>query len=158
MAKRTTNTSKTSPKALSAKEKALKALDYRKDGLSFREIALKLSYASESGARNAVNRLLDKTVFEAVDDYRKLKLLQLEELYRLVKEQLKDEKGRLSLWAIDRLQNIIDQQAKLLGLYSPTQLEVYDWRKEFQEAGVDGEALADKLFEEALEAYRKQKG
>jgi hypothetical protein len=157
MAPRTTNTSKTSPKQLSAKEKAIKALDYRKQGWAFREIAAKLGYKTESGARNAVNRLLAKTEFEAVADYRKLTLLQLDELYQQVYKQRNSGDGKLNLWAVDRLQAIIDQKARLLGLYSATQIEVYDWRKEFQEAGLDGDELADQLFEKALEAYNKQK-
>lgn len=156
MAKRTTKTSKTSPNALSAKEKALQALSLRKKGYAFREIAEELGYKTESGARNAVNRLLERTEFEAVKEYRSLKLLQLDGLYRQVFAELKDDKGRLSLWAVDRLQSIIDQQARLLGLYTLGDMEAYDWRKEFEEAGLNGDELAAQLFEQALEAYNNQ--
>ncbi len=159
MAKRTTKTSKTSPSALSAKERALKALDLRKEGLSFQAIADEIGYKTESGARNAVNRLLARTEFEAVHDYRKLKLMQLDGIYREVKKSLLDEKGHLSLWAIDRLLGIMDMQARLLGLYTLGDIEAYDWRKEFKDAGLDGDELINQLFEKALEAYNnKQKG
>lgn len=157
MAKRTTATSKTSPKQLSAKDKALQALNYRKQGYTFAEIAEKIGYKTESGARNAVNRLLERTEFEAVHSYRSLKLMQLDGLYKAVREQLYDDKNRVSLWAVDRLQSIIDQQARLLGLYTLGDIEAYDWRKEFEEAGLDGDALAAQLFEHALEEYNKRK-
>lgn len=159
MAKRSTATSKSSPQQITAKEKALKALALRKDGWAFREIAENLGYSGESGARNAVNRLLAKTEFEAVADYRTLKLMQLDGLYKAVKEQLYDKDKKISLWAVDRLQAIIDQQSKLLGLYTLGELEAYDWRKEFEAAGLDGDELAAQLFEQAIKAYNdKQTG
>lgn len=156
MPKRTVNTSKTSPAKLAAKDKAIQAMELRKRGYAFQAIAKELGYASESGARNAVNRLLAKTEFEAVTDYRKLKLLQLDELYKGVQRALTNAKGEISLWAVDRLQAIIDQQAKLLGLYAATQVDIFDWRKEFQEAGLD----SDELYAQFLEAATrvKQKG
>lgn len=152
MAKRSVNTSKTSPRLLDAKEKALKALALRKEGWPYEQIAKEIGYASESGARNAINRLLEKKEFEAVGEFRKLKLLQLDGLYKEIATQLKDAKGKVNLWAVDRLQAIIDQQARLVGAYSPTQVEVFDWRKEFEDAGLDSE----ELYAQFLEAATRQ--
>lgn len=153
MPKRSTNTSKTSPKLLTAKENALKALELRKRGWSFQKIADEIGYKSESGARNAVNRLLQKTEFEAVKDYRKLKLLQLDELYQEVRQELRDEKEKVSLWVVDRLQSIIDQQSRLLGLYTLGDLNAaYDWRQEFKDAGIEPDDLINELFDKVLAA------
>ena len=160
MPKRTVNTSKTSPKNLEAKEKAIEAMKLRrKEGLTYDEIALRLGYKSESGARNAVTRLLAKVEFEEVKEYRKLKLLQLDDAFELVKSVIKTPDGKVNLWAIDRIQSIIDQQSRLLGLYTLGDLNAaYDWRKEIKEAGLDPDELVNQLFSKILETQDKPRG
>lgn len=155
---KSTHTSKTSPAKISASQKARQALSLRQSGLTYAQIAERLGYGDESGARKAVEKLLARVEFEAVADYRKLQLMRLEEMYSIVNAALWDRKEqRPNLWAIDRAQAILDQQAKLLGLYDAIKMEIshaIDWRSELNQAGVDAGAI----FEQLVQSIADQSG
>lgn len=127
-------TGKGDPERIKAQERARKALDMRKNGASFSNIANKLGYADESGARKAIEALLKKTTYEAVDEARKLELEKLNMLEMAIAQMVIN--GNLS--AIDRKLRIMDRRAKLLGLDAPTNVqatvnmptEFIEWAKE----------------------------
>ena len=60
------------------RERAVAALELRRSGLPYREIAARLDYADESGARHAVTRLLDRTEAEGVAELRAIYTERLE--------------------------------------------------------------------------------
>ena len=139
------------PEKIKASEKARKALALRQQGMSFREIAERVGYKEESGARKAVSALLKRVEFEDVGEYRKLMLLRLEELYKYTAVSLYDtQKKRVSLFAIDRALAIIDQTARLVGAYDAIKMEIshsVDWRNELDQAGIN----AGEIFEQLVQ-------
>lgn len=103
------------PGRAAANDRQRKALELRKAGLSFAEIAKRVGYASASSARSAVIAALKKASEETGEASRKL---ELERLNRLL----------LAIWpkaiagepaAVDRALRIMQQRAKLVGLYEP---------------------------------------
>ncbi|MEV6430089.1 hypothetical protein [Nocardia sp. NPDC051463] len=62
------------------RERAQQALDLRLAGATWARVADRLSYADESGARHAAMRLLDRTDFELVAEYRDVEGARLERL------------------------------------------------------------------------------
>jgi hypothetical protein len=89
-----------------------RALELRKAGASFQQIADQLGYAGPSGAYQAVMSALDATLREPGESVR---TLELERLDRMT----------LGLWqgaiageyqAVDRVLKIMDRRARLLGL------------------------------------------
>ena len=144
--------SKTSPAKVSASEKARQALVLRQSGLTYAQIAERLGYSDESGARKAVEKLLSRVEFEAVTDYRKIHLLRLEEMYSMVNASLWNRKEQTAnLWAIDRAQAILDQQAKLLGLYEAAKLQI-DWRSTLEERGINAGEIFEHLVQTIAES------
>lgn len=146
------NKSKTSPAKISASEKARQAMNLRQSGMTYEQIAQRVGYKDESGARKAVQGLLDKVEFEAVADYRKLHLMRLEELYSMVNASVWNrEKAQVNLWAVDRLQAILEQQAKLIGMYEAIKMEIshnVDWRNELSQHGIDAGAIFEQLVQQ----------
>ena len=102
-------------KDAAAAQRALQALDLRKAGVSYEQIARACGYASRSGAYQAVQRELQRTMQEPADDVRQLELMRLDDLYRaMVPKALKGDKD--STWYVDRCLAIMDRRARLLGL------------------------------------------
>lgn len=105
-------------KDAAAAQRALQALELRKAGASYEAIARACGYSSRSGAYQAIQRELRRTMQEPADDVRQLELLRLDDLYRaMVPKALKGDKD--STWYVDRCLNIMDRRAKLLGLDTP---------------------------------------
>ena len=106
--------SKTSKRRIAAVEKQVKALELRKAGVTFEEIAKTLGYAGPSGAFRAVDSALEKTLQEPADKLRQIEWLRLEQMQRaLWPTALSGDLG-----AIDRLVRIMERRARLLGLDS----------------------------------------
>ena len=102
-------------KDAAAAQRALQALELRKAGASYEQISRVCGYASRSGAYQAVQRELQRTMQEPADDVRQLELMRLDDLYRaMVPKALKGDKD--STWYVDRCLAIMDRRAKLLGL------------------------------------------
>ncbi len=107
--------SQTSPRDLSARERATRALELRIAGANYDQIAKALGYRSRSGAYMAVKRAireLNQKFTEAAEEVLRLELARLDELM-------------MSLWprarqgdvqAVDRVLKIIEKRARLLGL------------------------------------------
>lgn len=107
----------TGRKAIEARERALKALDMRKRGDQYWQIAEALGYSNEGAAQKAVTRLLAKTEREGAEEAIEIMLQRIDRSISGIWEPVK--KGQLG--AIDRLVRLEEHRAKLLGLYSPQQ-------------------------------------
>lgn len=118
------------------------ALELRKRGLSYSEIARALGYANEGGAHKAVQRGLQAIVAEPAQDVRELELARLDVLWKralkaLERHHVTVSNGRVvylgdtpieddtqALQAIDRLLKIQERRARLIGLDAPVKHEV----------------------------------
>lgn len=109
----------TSPKQLRDRERARQALELRRDGKQWHEIADALNYTDKSAAYTAVQRFLARTESETADEYRELLTQRYEDLYRRAIAKLDDayrgrEVGVAQLLSSAR--GILDSLAKLHGL------------------------------------------
>lgn len=106
--------SATSPNNLSAAQRQAEALRLRASGKSFEAIAEALGYRSPSGAHKAVTTGLQKTLQEPADE---LRVMEAERLDRML-EGLWQKAINGGTWEVDRVLNIMERRAKLLGLDS----------------------------------------
>lgn len=97
-------------------EKHIRALQLRKSGMPYREIAAKLGYSGPSSAFNAVEQALRESIREPADSLRTLELERLDTSLLAIWKAV--QAG--SLTAIDRALKIMERRAKLLGLDRPT--------------------------------------
>ena len=110
----------TSPRNLSAKQRAAKAFDLRLGGLTYQVIADQLGYRSPASAYKAVKRVMDKMVQEPAERLLKHEENRLDKMLAAV--WAKVLQGHLG--ATDRALRIMERRAKLLGLDAP---EKRDW-------------------------------
>jgi hypothetical protein len=107
-----------SQRAIDAQANKLKALELRKAGKSYDEIAKELGYRSKSGAHNAVMSALKKTLQEPANELRKLEVERLDAMLADLWESKKEN--------TDRILRIMERRAKLLGLDAPTKIAPTD--------------------------------
>jgi len=93
-------------------DRQLQALELRKAGVSYRQIAEQLGYRGVSGAHSAVARALKKVIQEPSAEVLSLELGRLDALLLALWTEAK----RGSYGAIDRVLKVMDRRAKLLGL------------------------------------------
>jgi len=104
-------------------EREYEVLKYRKGGLTFDQIAQKLGYAHESGARMAFKRAIERTRDDALNaEMRELHRQRLE----VALQAIWPDVTAGDLEAIKVMLKILERDAKLYGLDSPvkTELEV----------------------------------
>ena len=113
---------KASEKALTAIERQIHAVELRKQGCGFQEIADRLGYAGPSGAHKAVMSALKRMVQEPTDELRKLELERLDAMLNsLWPSIIGDVKYRPR--AVEVALKIMDRRASLMGLDAPRQVE-----------------------------------
>lgn len=100
-----------------AAQRVALAIKLRSTKMTYESIAVQCGYSNASACRKAVMRELDRCVVKAVDE------LRLEELDSLEKLELEcwkifadKERKRGQLFAVDRILQIKDRRAKLMGL------------------------------------------
>lgn len=103
---------------LNAIEKQLEALEMRKAGLPYQNIADILGYSNHSGARKAVQAAMKKTLREPADEVRELEIARLDDLINAI-WHLRDKPE-----FIDRILKIMERRAKLLGLDAPSKQDI----------------------------------
>lgn len=143
--------SKTSVKRLSANARGLQALELRKAGVGFPQIAERLGYRHASGAYEAVRAALKRTETPPADDVRALALERLDRiLFAIWKRALDGD-----LLCIDRVLRIEERRAKLLGLDAPDKIDI-EWRIRLmaRSLGFDEDAAV----EEAQRVIRESQG
>jgi hypothetical protein len=99
----------------SAKEKQYQALELRKAGASYRQIGAQLGVSDVQCHRyvKAALAQIQKLSLESAEEYRALELEKLDNYELRINKQVQNG----NFGAIDRALRIIDQRAKLLGLY-----------------------------------------
>ena len=111
--------SDSSPRRIAAAERQRLALELRKAGVTFEEIANQLGY-SKAGAYKAVTSALQKTLQEPADEVRTLAVTRLDKLLTAMWPQARQG----NQGAVDRVLRIEERRAKLLGLDAPTRTDV----------------------------------
>lgn len=103
---------KTKPAQIEAEERQAAAVNLRKCGVTFEEIARQVGYASASGAYEAVKSAMAKTLREPADDLRQLELARLDTMLEAISENILA--GDLD--AIATALRISERRSRLLGL------------------------------------------
>lgn len=103
-----------------AVEKQRQALELRKQGMAYSDIAAELGYKSASGAHAAVRTALKKTLHEPADELRRLENARLDALLAALWPAI--TKGDPK--AVAAGVKISERRAKLNGLDEPTGLDV----------------------------------
>ncbi len=133
------------PDNLDASQRAREALELRRRGKQWAEIAVELGYADRASAYNAAKRLLDRTEFESVEEYRAIEADRLDEAHRIQADALERLVNAQNLEAVppavNALVKISDRRSKLLGLDAPTRVDV-------AHSGEDFAATAARLMKE----------
>lgn len=96
-----------------AAEKRKKALELRRAGWSFDDIAEEVGYANKGSAHRAVKQGIAAITREAASELIELELSRLDDLLAGLYENARNG----DLFAVDRALKIADQRAKFLGLY-----------------------------------------
>lgn len=105
---------------IAAFDKQRQALELRKRGMSYADIAGQVGYRSASGAHQAVQRALQKTIHEAAADLREIEVERLDALQDAVWDRaMEGDKD-----AVDRVLRVMERRAKLLGLDSPMATDI----------------------------------
>jgi predicted transcriptional regulator len=116
----TPSRSKATPARIAIAERECAALELRKAGKTFDEIARALGYSERGGAAKAVGRALDATIRERADELRKLEAERLDALTAALWPRAMDG----DLKSVDRVLSIMERRAKLLGLDAPSRRAV----------------------------------
>lgn len=109
----------TGEKAIDATEKQRQALELRKAGATFEQIAKQLDYATHVGAMKAVKSALKKVLREPAEELRQMEVERLDALMLPLWKQARDG----NQGAVDRILKIMERRAKLLGLDAPVKQE-----------------------------------
>jgi hypothetical protein len=97
---------------LTSREKALLALDLRKQGWTHAEIAQNLGFKNAAAASRVINSLLNQATREGIAEYRELALGRLDQMRKAIaKKVLAGE-----LQAIDRALRIEVLAARIMGI------------------------------------------
>jgi DNA-binding CsgD family transcriptional regulator len=110
---------KNSPRMIAVHEKERQALELRKAGATFDEIADALGM-SKNGVWKAVTRALKSMTAEPAEELRSLEVARLDTMQRGLWNDAR--KGKVA--AVDRVIKISERRSKLLGLDAPTKAEV----------------------------------
>lgn len=130
---------KASKRMIEAKERQVKALEAKKAGLNYEQIAEKLGYADASGAFRAVEKALQEMIREPAEHVRMLELARLDQLWMAYYRTAVEGKAPQ---VVDRLLKIMERRAKLLGLDAPM---VVKWQEELEKAGLPASVIFERL-------------
>jgi hypothetical protein len=108
---------KQSAKLIAAREKQKQALELKKAGATYEEIAKLLGYKNHSGAQYACNAAIDRLGLEAARDVVLLDLARLDEYQKRCTQELRSKND---LSQIDRLLRIMGVRHNLLGVTTDT--------------------------------------
>lgn len=96
-----------------AAEKRKKALELRRAGWEYQDIADEVGYANKGGAYKAVQQGIRDITREPAEELVTLELSRLDDMLAGMYERARDG----DLWAVDRVLKIMEQRAKFLNLY-----------------------------------------
>lgn len=101
-------------KEVEYREKMREALQMRKEGVTYPDIARKLGYADHSGARGLVEKGLSELTREPAEELRDLELSRLDDIIRGMYPRMKEGDHN----AANAMVKAMDHRAKLTGLYN----------------------------------------
>jgi hypothetical protein len=144
--------SRTSERRLVAHDRHLRALELRRDGKTFPEIAYELGYSAVSSAYEAVMTALKDTLREPAEEVRKLELDRLDAMLNAIWPQALSG----DLKAIDSVLRLMDRRARYLGLDAPVRVDIEaDVRAMAVQLGIDPDlavAEAEAILKERARA------
>lgn len=114
----TGNRNKATVKTLANLELSVKALELRKAGHTYQEIADKVGYKGPQWAYDAVQKALKRTLQQPTDDVRKMECERLDRMQLALWERVTN--GDLD--AVDAALRVMNRRAKLLGLDAPQRI------------------------------------
>lgn len=103
-----------------ARERQRKALELRKAGCTYEQIARQIGYRAISAAEKAVKVALARLTREPAEELRNLELQRLDSLFLTFWQQAKGG----NQGALDRILRIMERRAKLLGLDAPIEQNI----------------------------------
>lgn len=107
--------SRTTQRAIAQTERIGRALELRKQGLTFEKIAEKCGYADKRSAQRAVMSAIQAITREPAEGVRELELARLDEMLAMLwPKMLKGDQ-----WAVDRILAIMERRSRFLGLDAP---------------------------------------
>lgn len=122
--------SPTSPRRIEAAEKRRRALQLRKAGATFDQIAEQVGYSSRGKACEAVQGELADLPKEDAVELRDLELARLDSLLTAMWPKAMNGNG----WAVDRVLRIMERRARLAGLDQPEQIAITTAQGDFETA------------------------
>ena len=97
-----------------------RVLELRVQGFSFEQIAQEVRFSGPSGAWQSYQRIKKQMIFEPLEELRQLELMRLD----MAQHALWNRVINGDLPAVNCVLKIMDQRAKLVGLYKPEKIEV----------------------------------
>lgn len=133
-------------KALESKENQLKALELRKAGMSFPQIAEACGWGYASSAYRAVMRAIQDLSTENAEYLRRLEAARLDTMFAAAYPTAIQRGARGQFAAIDRCLAIMERRANMLGTDAPIRIQqAIVTEQQFMEAIEAVEAQADAL-------------
>ncbi|MEQ8716695.1 MAG: hypothetical protein RIE08_03725 [Acidimicrobiales bacterium] len=113
----------TSPEAIARADRDRQAVEMRRAGLTYDEIADQLGYANKGGAHKAVTRGLSRWMSTgASEELRALELERTETMLRRLWPRI--DRESLDLAAVNSAMRVMDYRARITGLYAPAKHQV----------------------------------
>ena len=114
--------SPTRPKMTVSAERRVQALELRKAGYTFPQIAAALEISTQAAYKHVVKALevIHNEISEKTEELRTLEVERIDTLYMVMYK--KAEKGDYN--AVDRCIKLMERRAKLLGLDAPAKSEI----------------------------------
>jgi hypothetical protein len=128
-----------SPRNIEAAERRARALELKKAGATYDQIATQLGYSDKSGAYRAVQNALSEITAEPAKAVLRLELERLDAMLLALWPKARKGDGA----AIDRVLRIQERRTRYLGLDSPQRISV-----EAQKLGDEILALIDQAMAE----------
>lgn len=129
--KRLPTTIPTSEQSLDAYSKAVRCLELRREGHTWRDIAQMVGYKSQGSAHEAVQRLLKRVARETDDTMREVEKERLDEMTRRLHDLIfgNEAKGveasdRMAARNIEVAVKVMERRAKLFGLDAADRTEI----------------------------------
>jgi hypothetical protein len=103
----------------------IQVMELRRAGMRFTDIATKLDYADESGARKAYQAAMARFIGEPSDEMRRLHHERIEDLWRRAYNiAMNDDNKDRAMRALDRCTSLLERDSKLLGLDAPVKTDI----------------------------------
>lgn len=101
---------------VNAATRVAQAVQLRAQKYTYEQIAQRAGYGSAAACYNAIQRELQRSVVENVEELRREELHMLDQLHQECWEIAMDKGNKGRLFAVDRLLVIAERRAKLVGL------------------------------------------